>query len=231
MSRNRRLLLLVAAVVAAAAVAIVLIVVGTGGGSSGNGSQPTTATTATAQFLAGVPQHGATLGRASASATLFVFEDPQCPFCQEWSLNTLPTVVEQFVKTGQLKLVWRGVEIIGPNSEPGLRAAYAAARQNKLWNLVDALYQRQGSENSGWITETLLRDAAKSAGVNAAAMLAASGSTAVTANLVQAAREANQDRLSGTPTFVLQRPLAQPELIPNSADPATFVSTLASALQ
>jgi protein-disulfide isomerase len=192
----------------------------------------TTASTPAGSFLAGVPQHGDTLGKPTAPATLVVFEDPQCPFCRDWSLGALPTVVDRFVKTGKVKLVWRGIDIIGPNSLPGLRAAYAAANQNRLWNFIDALYRRQGSENSGWITDALLKDAAKDAGVNATAMLAASPSRNVTAALRSSATEATQDNVQGTPTFILVKPPAVAQQVQvTSLDPAPFSDSLSAALR
>ena len=115
---------------------------------------PITGPAAIAALFAGIPQHGDTLGNPSAPVTMVVFEDPQCPFCDEWSLDTLPTVLDQFVRTGKVKLVYRGILIIGPNSVAGLRAIVAAGRQNKLWNMNEALYANQGKENSGWITST-----------------------------------------------------------------------------
>jgi hypothetical protein len=73
-----------------------------------------------------VPQHGDALGNASAPVTLTVFEDPQCPFCRQWNIDTLPTVVENYVRTGRIKIVYRGVVVIGANSLVGLAAEYAA---------------------------------------------------------------------------------------------------------
>ena len=40
---------------------------------------------------------------------------------------------------------------------------YAAGQQNKLWNMAEALYERQGAENSGWITHAVIRSAAREA--------------------------------------------------------------------
>jgi len=227
-TRNQRLL----ALAAAAAVAVVVVVVAVVLGGSKNKTPPAvTVAGGSRPFLAGVAQRGDVLGRADAPATLLVFEDPQCPYCRQWSLDTLPSVVDTFVKTGRVKLEWRGIAIIGSNSVAGLRAAYAAGAQNRLWNLVEQLYERQGDENSGWITKAVLRDAARAAGVNAARMLAAADSAAVTAQLRQAARDAQQQKVPGTPTFVLVRPPGLPQpLNVSGLDPTTFDGELAAAL-
>src|SRR6476646_722534 len=170
-NRNR-LLLLAGAVGAAALVVVVLILIGAGGDSKSDNTVSAASAAAPPKkpFLAGVPQHGTTLGTADAPATLTVYEDPQCPFCRDWALGTLPSVVRDYVRPGRLKLVYQGVQIIGPNSQAGLRAIYAAGRQNKLWNVADALYRRQGAENSGWITGPVISEAAASAGANGAAI-------------------------------------------------------------
>jgi protein-disulfide isomerase len=233
MQRNR-LLLLGGAVVAAAVVVVVLILVlATGGGSSSatTTSSAPPASPASSSSLAGIPQHGDTLGRASAPATVLVFEDPQCPFCREWNVGTLPTVLAEYVRTGRIKLVYRGIEIIGPNSVKGLRAIYAAGAQNKLWNLVDALYAKQGAENSGWITDAAIREAAKVSGADGNAILAASSSPAVTSQLRQAAQDATRASVQGTPTFVVQRPPGLPQHLQLSAlDAASFTAALDAAL-
>jgi protein-disulfide isomerase len=234
MQRNRMLLLAGAALAAVVVVVVLIVAVGSGGGSS---PDPTTATnggstTAPGAGLAGIPQQGETLGRASAPVTVTVFEDPQCPYCRQWNIETLPTVLSDYVRTGRIKLVYRGIEIIGPNSEQGLRAIYAAGRQNKLWNLVDALYVRQGAENSGWITDAVIRSAAKEAGADASAVLAASSSAAVTAQLRRAAHEAVAAGVRGTPTFVVDRPPNAPQQLSlTGLDPATFTAALDAALQ
>jgi protein-disulfide isomerase len=229
MNRNR-LLLLAAAVAAAAIVVVVLIVVGAGKHSTstvtGAGSS-----SAHAHPFKGVPQRGATLGSADAPATLTVYEDPQCPFCRDWNVNALPSVVADYVRPGKLKIVYRGVNIIGPNSEQGLRAVYAAGRQNKLWNVSEGLYEQQGEENSGWITDEVIRRVATDAGANADKILAAASSPAVTAQLRAAESEARAIGLQGTPTFVLQRPLAPPQQLNAPLDPGGFESVLSSALQ
>lgn len=235
MARTR--LLLIGGAAAAAAVVVVLVVVLAGGGSK-SGS-PTTTGAGTAPTPAqqeasfkGVPQHGATLGDPGASATLLVFEDPQCPFCREWSLGTLPSVIRNYVQAGKVKLVWYGIEIIGSDSLPGLRAIYAAALQDKLWNMTEALYQRQGAEQSGWITDSVIRDAARAAGANVDRLVADMKTARVTNAIRQSALQQQSLGVAGTPAFYIVRPPALPQQLQVTAlDPATFSSFLSSALQ
>jgi protein-disulfide isomerase len=232
--KRRRLLLLGAAIGAAAVVAVVLIVVVSGGSSKSNASTTSADTTASppSSSLAGIPQHGATLGNPNAPATLVVYEDPQCPFCRQWNVDTLPTVLRDYVRPGKINLEYRGIVIIGPNSVKGLRAIYAAAPQNKLWNMVDALYAQQGAENSGWITNDVIRPAAQQAGANPDQILARMNTPAVTAQLTRAAKQAAADQVRGTPTFVVEHPPAlSQQLALTSLEPAEFDAALSAALQ
>jgi protein-disulfide isomerase len=231
MQRNR-LLLLVAALGVAAVVAVVLIVASIGGSSSSTTTAKAAADGPTTKALfAGIPQHGDTLGDPGAPATLTVYEDPQCPFCQQWNVNTLPTVLDTFVRTGRVKLVYHGVEIIGPNSVDGLRAIYAAGAQNKLWTFADALYTHQGEENSGWITPEVIRASATEAGANGDAILTRAKSSEVTSALKAAEAEAITDKLRGTPTFVLQKQLGPRTQVSAPLDPSGFSAALSAALQ
>lgn len=228
MNRNR--LILVAGATGAAAVLAALLIFAAG--KSTSTPPTTTATAAPSSSLAGVPQHADTLGQAGAPATLIVYEDPQCPYCRRWNLETLPTVVDQFVRTGRLKIVYRGAVIIGPDSVRGLRAIYAAGRQNKLWSLADALYAHQGPENSGWISDRAITAAAREVGASGKTILAEMGSAAVDAALVKAQAQARADQLRGTPTFMIERPPALPrQLTVPGLDPASFIPALSAALQ
>lgn len=235
MNRNR--LLLVAGAIGAAALLAVVLIVAVGNKSSSTTTTPVTTessgpATAEQPFGTGIPQRGDTIGKPSAPATLTVYEDPQCPYCRDWDVNTLPAVISQFVRPGKIKLVYRGINIVGPNSDDGLRAIYAAGAQNKLWNLATALYARQGAENSGWITRNVLLTVAADASANGPAILARMSSAAVTAQLRQAEQHATADQVRGTPTFVLERPPAVPQQLTISGlDPTSFVSALSAALQ
>jgi protein-disulfide isomerase len=237
--RNRLLLLAAAAAVALVAV-VAVVIVGTSGGSgtTSTAASSTAATTGSStapesqSMFAGVPQHGDTLGRATAPATLTVYEDPQCPYCRQWNIDTLPTVVRDYVRTGRVKIVYRGIVVIGGNSVAGIRVAYAAGRQNKLWNMVEALYERQGTENSGWITIPVIRQAAAEVHVGAARILKDGDSKAVTDEFKASETEAAKYGVNGTPTFAIQKPLGSlQQLHVPGLTPDQFTPALDAALQ
>ncbi len=87
-------------------------VAGNGGGSSRRRPPTTTASaggTEAQTIFKGVPQQNDYVGSASAPATLTVYEDPQCPFCRQWDIDTLPTVMQDYVRTGKVRLRYRGI--------------------------------------------------------------------------------------------------------------------------
>ncbi len=235
MQRNRLLLLAGAAAAAIVVVVVVVVVVGTGGGSGSSVTTTTSTSTTTSSggsIFAGVPQHGATLGNADAPVTMTIFEDPQCPFCREWNVDTLQTVVDNYVRTGKIKLVYRGIPIIGTNSIVGLLAIYAAGAQNKLWDMVESMYRIQGDENSGWITPSAIRDAAGAANANAKKILATYRSKAMVDQLNAAEQQASALKVDATPTFILQKTLGAPtKLQVTGLEPAQFTPELDAALQ
>ena len=101
---------------------------------------------------------------------------------------------------GRLRIEFRGLTFIGPESDTGLRAALAAGEQGKLWHVVDLLYHNQGHENSGWLTdETLRQVGAAVPGLDVEKMLARRA--AMTPALEASQRAADASGIDGTPAF------------------------------
>lgn len=111
---------------------------------------------AATRSLAGIPQQGLALGRPTAPVTLVEYADLQCPYCAAWTRQTLPVLVDDYVRRGRVRIVFHGLAFLGPDSGSALTATVAAGRQNRLWDVLEALYHRQGAENSGWFTDSLL---------------------------------------------------------------------------
>jgi protein-disulfide isomerase len=168
---NRKVLLAVGAFVVLAALGIGLGVALAGGDSKlsnvpATGSLTNKLTLPQAsdvhKLLAGIPQHGNVLGKASAPATMIEYVDLQCPFCDAFELAVFPDVVTQYVKDGTLKIEAVPLAFIGPDSQRGRLAAIAAAKQNKLFDFMEVLYANQGAENTGWLSSNEVTRAAAS---------------------------------------------------------------------
>jgi protein-disulfide isomerase len=159
-----------------------------------------------AAMLDGIPQKGTVLGSAQAPVTLVEFADPQCPYCADWARVAMPVLVRNYVRTGKMRIVFSGMHFVGPDSETALRSALAAAAQGRFWNVLELLYENQGTENTGWVTEPLLRSIGDAVpGLSTSKMLDERQSPAVERLLAQADGLAQQAGVTSTPTFAVGR--------------------------
>ena len=106
--------------------------------------------------MAGIPQNGTVLGKAGTTVRMLQFEDLQCPICKRYTDDAFPAIVNEYVRTGRIKVDFRGLAFLGPDSLKALKIAMAAGLQNKLWQVVGLFYENQGAENSGWVTDSLI---------------------------------------------------------------------------
>jgi protein-disulfide isomerase len=190
------LVLTSAALLAAALVAASLLTAG--------GGEPAAAPAAAAPGLfAGVPQDGLALGDPDAPVTLVEYADLQCPFCAEWAVRTLPRLVDDYVRAGELRIVFHGLAFLGPDSDKAVRAALAASRDDRLWDVVDGLYRSQLAENSGWVTDDLLDRIAADVGLDGGELRDRGSEPWVDAELGRASAAAQAAGVQGTPSFEL----------------------------
>ena len=156
------------------------------------------------RLFAGIPQRGRVLGRADAPVRLVEFADLQCPYCDEYAVHALPSLVANYVRRASCRCSSRTCRFIGPDSVKAGRVAAAAAEQDRLWNFVDLLYLNQREENTGYVTASYLhRLLAAVPGLNVPVALRASGTPAADAALLQANELATAEGVSGTPTFLV----------------------------
>jgi protein-disulfide isomerase len=205
MSR-KRIWILVAG--GAVAVATVLVLVTALGGGDKEQSAPVKAAGAAnvSSLLRGIPQSGNVLGRSNAPVTLVEYADLQCPYCAEWATVAAPELIDRYVRNGKVRIEFRGLAFVGADSEKALRAVAAAGEQNKLWNVLELLYASQGTENTGWVTDSLLESVGASVpGLNATRMLADGDSKTVDAAILTAAKQADAAGISSTPSFQVGR--------------------------
>jgi protein-disulfide isomerase len=192
------------AVLVAAAVAV----------SASGGSTPAAppAPPASATFR-GIPEHAGVLGDPKAPLTLTEYVDLQCPICAEASKQTLPWLVEHYVRPGKAKLELRTLHFIGPDSERAAHVAAGAEQQGRLWPFIEAFYAAQGQENSGYVTDGFLRSVSKAAGVDAGKALSAADGEFALRRLERADADATRLGVNATPTFTVAKGDSAPKVI------------------
>ena len=166
LSRRARIVSAAAVAVLASAALIAASAVGAQGGASTSSSAAAAAgdVKGAADVLAllkGIPQSGAWLGSPDAGLELIVFADPQCPFCGQFDTRVMPALIRDYVRTGKLRVYFSGMDFVGADSSRGLKAAAAAAEQSRLWHVVSMLYDNQGAENKGWLSDKLVGNVAR----------------------------------------------------------------------
>jgi protein-disulfide isomerase len=196
-ARTRRLWRLGA--VAAAAVVLVTAAIAV---SSSGGEKPAPPATVSTQ-LAGIPESHGVLGDPDAPVTVTEYLDLQCPVCAEAAQSTLPALIEE-VRAGNIKLDVRTMHFLGEDSVRAARVAAGAERQGRLWAFLEAFYARQGTENSGYVTDDFLREVSEAAGVDASKAFAQEDTTFATGRLERANADAARMNVQGTPTLTVK---------------------------
>lgn len=98
------------------------------------------------------------LGDPNAEITLLEFGDYQCHFCNVHFHNTEHRILENYVSTGKVKIIFQDFTIIGPDSVNAAHGSHCANDQGKFWEYHDILYNNWTGENNGWASsDNLLR--------------------------------------------------------------------------
>jgi protein-disulfide isomerase len=212
-STGRRKLAPVIAVAGGAVVIVAALVIAlsvTGGKKSTPGATNLNMTTDVNEMLRGIPQHGALLGSPKAKLTLVEFADPQCTACAEFSGTELPTLIQDYVRTGEMRIEYVGQTFIDHATQDSvrlLRMALASGRQNKFWNFIEIVYSNQGAEDSGYATDSYLKSVAAAVpGLNVDKTFAAASTPgAFAAQIKTAADRFKAMGFGQTPMFLLGR--------------------------
>jgi protein-disulfide isomerase len=221
-----RALAIAGGVVLIAVVAVVLGVVLSGGSSGGGGGSgsggivsssdlqglPATGSQSWAGSLPGaasanglfrgIPQNGQVLGNPKAPIEMDMFIDVQCPVCQAYEVDNLPTIVKDDIRNGKVQLHLKPWAFLGPQSFTGRRGVIAAADQNKGFEYAKVLYDNQRQEESGWLTGREMAIIAASVnGLDLAKWRDAVNSSASESTAKAVDALAKQRNVQGTPTI------------------------------
>ncbi|HLS74357.1 MAG TPA: thioredoxin domain-containing protein [Actinomycetaceae bacterium] len=80
------------------------------------------------------------IGDVDAPIVMTYFFDTRCPFCAVFHRDTLPTLIEEYVDAGDLRIEFHDVVFYGDQSADAAVAARAAAEQGMFTQYLSAVY-------------------------------------------------------------------------------------------
>lgn len=196
------------AILAAALLVVIAALTDHAGGAGRNAATgaPVDGASASQALLSGIPQRGLVLGSPRAPVRVVEFADLQCPYCDEFAVRALPTLIDRYVRTSKISIEFRNLAFIGPGSVSAARVAAAAALQDELWDFVELMYDNQGEENSGYVTSSYLhRLLAAIPGLDVAQAERESAAPQAQAMLNAANIAAQASDIDSTPSFLIGR--------------------------
>jgi protein-disulfide isomerase len=158
-------------------------------------------------LLADIPQRANALGESVAPVTLEYFADIECPFCKDFSLDVLPSIIQRWVRTGKLRIEYRALQTATRDPDVFVAqhvAALAAGEQDKAWHYVETFYAEQGEEGSGYVTDAFLEAiASQIPRLDLPRWTSARNDPQLAKQIVSDAEAAGTVGLTGTPSFLL----------------------------
>lgn len=145
------------------------------------------------------------IGSPDAPVTLEEWSDYLCPYCGRHFRQTYPQLLNDYVKTGRLKLVFRDLPLEGlhPTAAVGHIAANCVGEQGAAayWQMHDALFTRQGEWNRLPDPGAFLAGVAESRGVDMATYTACVDSADSAVRVEASVKEGRELGYNGTPSF------------------------------
>ena len=162
----------------------------------------------------GIPQKGLYLGSPFAKAQMVMFIDLQCPFCQQYETTVMPEIIKKYVRPGKVRVKVEPWAFIGPDSTRGQRAMFAAAKQDKAWNFAEILYLNQQTENTGWLNDSMVAQAAASIdGLDVKQLLNDQKGSDIDSQISDVEAAAKANKVTGTPTVFVGKTGTTPKLV------------------
>ena len=94
-----------------------------------------------------------------------IWEDFQCPFCKDFE-TAMSSYIEDLVRNKEANVVYHMTSFIGEESKRAANAAYCAVDEGRFIEYHRAIYQVQGTENSGVFSNKNLIEIGKRLGIN-----------------------------------------------------------------
>lgn len=139
------------------------------------------------------------LGDPKAPVTLIAFEDFECPFCRRFTQQTESLLIQNEVKNGAVRLVWKDFPLaIHSHTQKAHEAARCAWEQGKFWEYHDILFSNQND-----LGINSLKQYAKNLGLNTKQFGTCLDSGKYISLIREKVNEGTSIGISGTPSFLI----------------------------
>ena len=151
------------------------------------------------------------MGDPNAPVKIVEFSDYQCPFCERFSTDTEPSLIESYISTGKVHFTYRSTgNWVSQNINSGLtesedaaEAAYCAGDQGKYWEMHDMIFANVLGEDVGSFTDRRLSAIAEKTGLDMTQYEECYSSNKYREEVVKDGQDALAAGVQGTPSFVL----------------------------
>ncbi len=166
------------------------------------------------------------VGALDAPVVMVEYSDFRCPFCGAYARKTQPEIIKKYVDSGQLRIEWRDLPMLGEESVNGAVAARAAAEQGLFWEFNDAIYAAAPERGKAELNDQELLALAGRVGIPDMAKFTTDMKSPELLALVKAdLAEGTGLGLNSTPTFVINN-----QAIPGAQPMEIFTQVIEEAL-
>lgn len=143
------------------------------------------------------------IGAIDAPVVLTEWTDMRCPFCAAFHRDTLPTIVQEYVDKGLVRIEVNDVAFFGEQSEEAAVAARAAANQGMFFEYLATVYAAAPSGGHAELPRDALIAFAESTGIPEMAQFTADlDDPAIQAAAKQSTATAQSLGVTAVPFFV-----------------------------
>ncbi len=165
------------------------------------------------------PTNPRAVGRADAPVTIEIWSDFQCPACDFFSRQVAPDLINEYVKAGTVRMVYRDFAFIdgfdpAGESQQSAAAARCAGEQGKFWPFHDYLFENQDGENKGAFKRARLDEIATAVGLDMAAYGSCMDGTATEDAVKAETADGHTAGVTSTPTLAINGVLQRAGAIP-----------------
>jgi protein-disulfide isomerase len=134
------------------------------------------------------------VGNAKGNVTVVEFMDYNCGWCKK-SVGEIQSLVNS---DKDIKVIFKDFPIFGEHSEYAARAALAAAKQGKYWELHQAMFAHEGQ-----VTTDVVNQLAQAQGLDMTKLQTDIASKAIGEQIAANMELGKQLAINGTPAFII----------------------------